>query len=120
MKCINFFFVFLFVFLPLHVSMCVCRLNIKFEGKKKRRFQAKVIFILTPPFHFVSLLHVSCVVLYEVLDTFVAIGTRDRHPHKPLSIYQKEANSMLIRLHYRTHVLCPGRGSAHVSFSIVR
>ena len=106
---------FFLFFLPLHVSMCVCRLNTKFEGKKKRRLQATVIFILTPPFHFVSLLHVSCVVLYEVLDTFVAIGARDCHPHKRLYIYQNEANSMLIRLHYRTHVLCPGLGSAHVS-----
>ena len=44
---------FFFFFLPLHVSMCVCRLNIKFEGKKKRRLQATVIFILTPTlFHF--------------------------------------------------------------------
>ena len=96
--------------------MCVCRLNIKYEGKIKRRNNATVIFILTPPLHFVSILHVSFVILYEVLDTFIAICTEDRHSSGPLSIYQNAANSMLIRLHYRTHALCPVRGSAHVRF----
>ena len=49
MEYLKYIFFLYFFFLPLHVSMCVCRLNIKFEGKIKRRFQATVIFILTPP-----------------------------------------------------------------------
>ena len=55
-----------FLSLSLYVSICVCRLNLKYEGKTKRRMKDRDIFIHTPAFHFVSILHLSRV---EVLHT---------------------------------------------------
>ena len=50
-----------FFLLSLYVSICV---YIKYEGKTTRRMKDTDIFIHTPAFHFVSILHLSRVVLY--------------------------------------------------------
>ena len=54
----------IFCCLYMFLYICVCRLNLKYEGKTKRRIKDTDIFIHTPAFHFVSILHLSRVVLY--------------------------------------------------------